>query len=161
MKSGAILCLGAALAVAPLGRGTAPDARPDAQTCITVVGMDDRPVTGLAAEDFSMRDAAVKLPVVDVQPATAPIVRHQAGADTVTGAPRLADALCGGRVALWTIEIGASAQGMDRILADATSIGGALRLTAASAADLPRAATRLADLLLSQYVVTFEWPIPC
>jgi hypothetical protein len=49
-------------------------ARPaEAQTYITVVDTERHPVVGLSAEDFAMRDGAVREPVVDVEPATAPL----------------------------------------------------------------------------------------
>jgi len=49
-------------------------ARPfDAQKYITVLDADRHPVLGLSAEDFAMRDGAVRQPVIDVEPATAPL----------------------------------------------------------------------------------------
>jgi hypothetical protein len=43
------------------------------QIFITVMDTDRHPVLGLVAEDFAMRDGAVRQPVLDVEPATAPL----------------------------------------------------------------------------------------
>ena len=47
--------------------------RTDAQRYVTVVDADGRPVLGLSHEDFALKDGGVRRPIVNVEPATAPI----------------------------------------------------------------------------------------
>jgi len=86
----------------------------------------------------------------------------------------LTDALFQASAALWTVEVpasssGAPAQGpaapargakLDDVLTEATAFSGALRERVADAAGLEPMATRVARLLLAQYIVTYLWPNP-
>jgi hypothetical protein len=229
-RAGVLAVLAAAAALVPVGA-----ARPaEGQSYVTVVDTDRRPVVGLGAEDFAMRDGAVREPVIDVERATAPLSvavvvdgfepgdqgavsaalsaaartlaaadpRHQilmpTGADgrrpfvdalvdacqTLRTAPTdrrvvlaiarrrvgdgavaqpgaLSDAILLGKIALWTIEVGPTqTTALDRLLGDSTGLGGALREIVPSTSGLSEAATRIADLLVSQYIVTYTWPDP-
>jgi hypothetical protein len=73
----------------------------------------------------------------------------------------LTDAILQERLALWTIEVGPSqTTTLDKVLGDATALGGALREPIAATSAIESAATRIADLLTSQYVVSYMWPDP-
>jgi hypothetical protein len=210
-------------------------ARPaDAQTYVTVLDTDRRPVVGLGEEDFAMRDGGVREHVISVEPATAPLsialvvdgfepgdqpavsaaiaaatrrltaadprhqvvgpssdggsaafvdaltaacaslrtaptdrrvvlalVRRHAGDGAVAKPGALSDAILLGKISLWTIEVGpVQTTALDRLLTDSTALGGALREIVPAASGLSDTATRVADLLVSQYVVTYAWPNP-
>ncbi|MFI5179575.1 MAG: hypothetical protein ACHQO8_13475 [Vicinamibacterales bacterium] len=83
----------------------------------------------------------------------------------------LTDALFQSSAALWTVEIPAAAGAvgasptatgvkLDDVLTDATKFSGALRERAPDAAGLAPMATRVAHLLLAQYIVSYLWPNP-
>jgi hypothetical protein len=70
------------------------------------------------------------------------------------------------QAAFWTLEGGAAAgrspaaRPLTDVLTDAASMGGSQRRTLTKAADFETAASRIADFLLSQYIVSFQWPNP-
>jgi hypothetical protein len=229
-RAATLALIGALTAFVP-----APAARSaDAQAYITVVDTDRHPVLGLSAEDFAMRDGAVRQPVLDVEPAAAPLSvavvvdgfeagdaadvtaavvgltrafaavdpRHQVvmsaaaaggrsfverlldacqslrsastdrrvvlaiarrgpGDGAVSDPARLSDAILVGKVALWTIEVGpARTTPLDKLLAESSDLGGALREMVPATSAMRAAASRVASLLLSQYLVTYAWPNP-
>ena len=88
---------------------------------------------------------------------------------TLSQTERLTDTLFRTRTSLWTIEVGSPGvaagaanrrNGLDTLLTAGTQLGGALRETVADTPALAPAALRVANLLLSQYVVTYTWPDP-
>jgi len=89
------------------------------------------------------------------------LARRRVDRATVPAQPTLTDAILLGRVALWPIQIGAeNTPALDRLLTDSAALGGALRQTSTSVAAAPDLAGRVADLLISQYLVTYDWPNP-
>ena len=88
------------------------------------------------------------------------LLRRRQDRLSVPTASSLTDAMLLSKVAVWTVELGAAGTSpIDRALTDAATIGGALRQTA-SATTLSDLAGRTADLLVSQYLVTYMWPNP-
>jgi hypothetical protein len=78
---------------------------------------------------------------------------------------RLSAAVTATHVAVWTVEVGAPgapavAKPLDSALADATRLGGSLRGTATSGDEARAQVAAIVDCLLSQYLVTYEWPDP-
>jgi hypothetical protein len=90
------------------------------------------------------------------------IVRRRADEARVAAPYQATDALLRARASLWTIEVAGSGKpgALDEVLAPGSRLGGALRETAATLDDLTAAAARVADFLLSQYVITYTWPDP-
>jgi hypothetical protein len=87
------------------------------------------------------------------------------GAADITRPDRLSIAVNAGHVALWTVEAGAAGAAewrppVDAALNDAIRLGGSLRQSAKSRADVSAAVAAVVDFLLSQYLVTYEWPDP-
>jgi hypothetical protein len=87
------------------------------------------------------------------------------GAAAVDHLDRLSIAVDAGHVALWTVEVGAAGPAqwnapVDAALKEATRLGGALRQAVKSRAEVPAGIAAVVDCLLSQYVVTYEWPDP-
>ena len=81
------------------------------------------------------------------------------------GADRLALTVSGLHVALWTIEVGVPETSMwspstQAAIADACRLGGSIREHARTHGDIPAAMSRITNLLLSQYLVTYTWPDP-
>jgi len=90
------------------------------------------------------------------------MVRRTADEPRAAAPYQATDALLRARASLWTIEVAAPGKpgGLEEVLASSSRLGGALRETAATTSDLTAAAARVADLLLSQYVITYTWPDP-
>ena len=90
------------------------------------------------------------------------IVRRSTDEPRAAAPYQATDALLRARASLWTIEVAASGKPgpLDDVLASGARLGGALRETIATTDDLVPAAERVADLLLSQYVITYAWPDP-
>jgi hypothetical protein len=261
----------ALVATAPAARAATPA---QGQIYVTVVDTDGRPVTGLGSEDFSMREGAVRQPVLDAEPAIAPlsvaividgfdagdapdvgravdaaaralrardpnhrvslltgdaaadhrlspvasdqpgvqavvarlvigsrggliarvaaaclaledaptdrrvvlaIVRRRGDEAEMAETVRMTDAVLQARAALWTVEVGApvppagrstaaapasSRATLDEALEAAVRLSGSLREPSPSSAALGDAVSRVASLLLSQYLVTYTWPDP-
>jgi hypothetical protein len=70
------------------------------------------------------------------------------------------------QAAFWTLEGGpapgrsAAVRPLTDVLAEAASTGGSQRRTLTRSGDFEAAASRIADFLLSQYIVSFQWPNP-
>jgi hypothetical protein len=87
------------------------------------------------------------------------------GAADVPRPDRLSAALSAGHVALWTVEVGATGPAewrppVDAALNDASRLGGSLRQTVKSATEVSTGVAAVVDFLLSQYLLTYEWPDP-
>jgi hypothetical protein len=87
------------------------------------------------------------------------------GAADINRPDRLSIAVNAGHVALWTVEVGATGAAewrppVDAALNDAIHLGGSLRQSVKSRADVSAGVAAVVDFLLSQYVVTYGWPDP-
>jgi hypothetical protein len=87
------------------------------------------------------------------------------GAADVNRPDRLSAAVNAGRVALWTVEVGATGPperrpAVDAALNDAIRLGGSLRQPVKSRAGVSSGVAAVVDCLLSQYLVTYGWPDP-
>jgi hypothetical protein len=87
------------------------------------------------------------------------------GASDVSRPDRLLAAVNAGHVALWTVEVGASGAAewrppVEAALNEAIRLGGSLRQTAKSRAEVSTGVAAVVDFLLSQYLVTYGWPDP-
>ena len=87
------------------------------------------------------------------------------GAKTIERPERLVTSVAAGRVALWTVELGAPGvapwpTAMNAALGEATRQGGALRQPSTSLDQVKAHLAVVVDCLLSQYLVTYNWPDP-
>jgi hypothetical protein len=120
------------------------------------------PGPGTIVESVADACLAVRAAPTDRLVVLALVRRHPADG-TLSQTERLTDTLFRTRTALWTIEVGppsAGKNGLDALLTAGTELGGALRETVAGTPAVAPAADRVANLLLSQYVVTYTWPDP-
>ena len=86
-------------------------------------------------------------------------------AKTIDRPERLTQSLAAGRVALWTVELAVSGAApwttaMNAALDEAARQGGALRQPSTSVDQVKAHLAVAVDCLLSQYLVTYNWPDP-